>query len=61
MNEESGYWNKILMRVVSTIKFICERGLALRGQNEITGSSKNGNYLGILELIAKYVHFFQHT
>lgn len=33
MNEESGYWNKILMRVVSTIKFICERGLALRGQN----------------------------
>lgn len=31
MNEESGYWNKILMRVVSTIKFISERGLALRG------------------------------
>ncbi|KAE9521909.1 hypothetical protein AGLY_017716 [Aphis glycines] len=30
MNEESGYWNKILMRVVSTIKFLCERGLALR-------------------------------
>ncbi|XP_050063060.1 uncharacterized protein LOC126552404 [Aphis gossypii] len=55
--EESGYWNKILMRVVSTIKFLCERGLALRGQNEIIGSSKNGNYLGILELIAEYDPF----
>lgn len=48
MNKESGYWNKILLRVVSTIKFICERGLALRGQNEIIGSSKNGNFLGIV-------------
>lgn len=54
------------MRVVSTIKFICERGLSLRDQNEIVGSSKNGNYLGILELIAKYdpflsAHIKKHT
>lgn len=31
--------------------------MALRGQNEIIGSSKNGNYLGILELIAEYDPF----
>lgn len=54
---ESGYWRQVLMRAISTIKFICERGLALRGQNEIVGSSKNGNYLGILELIAEYDPF----
>ncbi|XP_065675880.1 uncharacterized protein LOC136092089 [Hydra vulgaris] len=50
------YWAK---RLVSVITFICERGLALRGKNETVGSSKNGNYLGILELIAEYDNFLK--
>jgi hypothetical protein len=33
--EWSGYWCKILKRVFSVIKFIHERGLALRGDNEM--------------------------
>lgn len=48
------YWQKILRIIVSTIKFIAERGLAFRGDNEIVGSSRNGNFLGILELLAEY-------
>jgi len=39
------YWRKILIIIVSTIKFIAERGLALRGDNEIVGSPRNGNFL----------------
>ncbi|XP_068994056.1 zinc finger MYM-type protein 1-like [Neodiprion pinetum] len=48
------YWRKNLKIIVSTIKFIAERGLAFRGDNEIVGSPRNGNLLGILELLAEY-------
>lgn len=51
------YWRKILRIIVSTIKFIAERGLAFRGDNEIIGSPRNGNFLGILELLAEYEPF----
>ncbi|XP_065651225.1 uncharacterized protein LOC136079417 [Hydra vulgaris] len=53
------YWRNIIKRLVSVITFVCERGLALRGKNEIVGSSKIGNYLGILELLAEYDNFLK--
>ncbi|XP_065664567.1 uncharacterized protein LOC136086211 [Hydra vulgaris] len=53
------YWRNIIKRLVIVITFICERSLALRGKNEIVGSSKNGNYLGILELLAEYDNFLK--
>ncbi|XP_065658754.1 zinc finger MYM-type protein 1-like [Hydra vulgaris] len=53
------YRRNIIKRLVSLITFICERGLALRGKNEIVGSSKNGNYIGILELLAEYDNFLK--
>lgn len=48
--ELTSYWRQVLRRVVSTIKCIVERGLALRGDNEIIGSPRNGNFLGILKI-----------
>ena len=33
------------------------RGLAFRGDNEILGDTQNGNYLGSIELIAKFDPF----
>lgn len=55
------YWCKVLKRLVSVLKFVCERGLALRGDNETIGSANNGNYLGLLELLAQYDDFLhQH-
>jgi len=55
--EISSYWRQVLKRVISTIKFISERGLAFRGDDEIIGSPRNGNYLGILELVAEFDPF----
>ncbi|XP_065667646.1 uncharacterized protein LOC136087944 [Hydra vulgaris] len=57
--DEKSYWRNIIKRLLSVITFIYERGLALRGKNEIVGSSKNGNYLGILELLADYDNFLK--
>ena len=51
------YWRKVLERIVEVIRFISERGLAFRGSNETIGSESNGNYLGILELLAKFDPF----
>jgi hypothetical protein len=53
------YWREVLKRIISVITFICERGLALRGDNETIGSPNNGNYLGMLELIAEYDDFLK--
>ena len=47
----------MLERVVEVIKFMAERGLALRGHNELLGSAYNGNFSGILEFIAKFDPF----
>lgn len=55
--DEAKTYGEILRRLISVIVFISERGLAFRGENETFGSPKNGYYLGILELIAKYDHF----
>ena len=57
---ECGYWKAVLRRYVDVIKFLCERGLSFRGDNELIGSAHNGNYLGILELLSNYDSFLQH-
>ena len=59
LKDEKDYWTKVLERIVAVISFIAERGLAFRGDEEIIGSAHNGNYLGILELLAKFDPFLQ--
>jgi hypothetical protein len=54
---ECQYWRMLLHRVVNVVQFLCERGLAFRGRDEIVGSNGNGNYLGILELLSGYDTF----
>ena len=59
VGREATYWRKVLKRLVSVIRFCCERGLALRGENIDVGSPSNGNYLGLLELLAEYDDFLK--
>lgn len=55
------YWRTLLKRIVDVIKFISERGLAFRGENEHVNNPRNGNYLGIFELLGIYDDFLnQH-
>ena len=57
MEEERDYWHKVLQRIVETVWFLAERGLAFRGSDETVGSPHNGNYLGALELVSKFDSF----
>ena len=59
-NDAAKYWREVLRRLISVIVFISERALAFRGENEILGSPTNGNYLGLLELIAEYDDFLSN-
>lgn len=54
---EMNYWREVLRRIVSVIKLLASRGLSFRGSDQTIGSSTNGNYLGILELISEYDPF----
>ena len=45
-------------RIAAVICTLAERGLPFRGNNEQFGSPNNDNYLGLLELVAKFDPFF---
>jgi len=51
---ERRYWRDVLQRAVEVIKFLAERGLPFRGDDEVFGSGNNGNYMGVIELLAKF-------
>lgn len=54
---QKGYWKQLLQRMVSVVQFLCARGLAFRGRDEMIGSPTNGNYLGTVELLSRYNTF----
>lgn len=59
INQEKQYWYHVLQRVVAVICTLAERGLAFRGSNEVFGETNNGNFLGLIELIAKFDPFLK--
>ena len=54
---EQQYWWHVMERIAAVICTLAERGLSFRGDNEQFGSPNNGNYLGLLELVAKFDPF----
>lgn len=56
---EQNYWKSVLKRVIAVIITLAKRGLPFRGSNEHFGFVNNGNYLGMLELVAKFDPFLK--
>ena len=54
MKSNMDMWKQILHRILDVTLFLGERGLAFRGNSQIVGDHRNGNFLGILELIGRY-------
>ena len=59
IEDEATYWRTLLKYVVAIIKYLAERNLPFRGQDELIGSPHNGNFLGIIELMAQFDPFLQ--
>ena len=56
---EQQYWWHVMERITAVICTLAERGLPFRGDNEQFGSHNNGNYLGLLELVANFDPFLR--
>ena len=59
MLSEIEQWKKLLSRIIDVTIFLGERGLAFRGSSLRIGDVHNGNFLGILELLAQYYQLLQ--
>ncbi|XP_066950611.1 zinc finger MYM-type protein 1-like [Macrobrachium rosenbergii] len=51
---ETEEWRAILMRLLDVTLHCASRGLPFQGDNNVIGDPRNGNFLGILELLGKY-------
>ncbi|VFQ87752.1 unnamed protein product [Cuscuta campestris] len=52
--KEKECWRKILLRMISLVKFLSKHSLAFRGENERLYESNNGNFLGLIEMLGEF-------
>ena len=53
IGDENDY-GTVINTIVESVMFLIAKGLPLRGTEEILGSDRNGNFLGLIELLSNY-------
>ena len=54
INKDKEHWREVFVRIVSIVSFLCKNNLAFRGNNEKIYEENNGNFLGLIEMIAEF-------
>ena len=54
INKDREHWRQVFVRIVSVVSFFCKNNLAFRGSIEKNYEENNGNFLGIIEMIAEF-------
>ena len=57
LQQKEHYWEAVIVRVIECVRYLAERGKAFRGDSHEIGNPHNGNYLGAMELLAKFDTF----
>eukprot|EP00795_Rhopilema_esculentum_P004010 gene4010-20176_t len=57
LQQEEDCWKGVIIRVIEAVRFLAERGLAFCEDSHVIGHPKNGNFLGIIELLSKFDPF----
>ncbi|XP_065653026.1 uncharacterized protein LOC136080337 [Hydra vulgaris] len=59
INKERKHWREVLKRIFNVIKYLAEHNIAFRGSNSKIYERNNGNFLGLIEMLATFDPVFQ--
>uniref|UniRef100_A0A7N0TVP1 TTF-type domain-containing protein n=1 Tax=Kalanchoe fedtschenkoi TaxID=63787 RepID=A0A7N0TVP1_KALFE len=54
LKKEKDHWKNVLLRIVCIVNFLAKHSLAFRGTKERLYENNNGNFLGLIEMLAEF-------
>ena len=54
LEKEREHWRKVLLRIILIVRFLAEHNIAFRGSNSRLYQGNNYNFLGLIEMLAKF-------
>ncbi|CAN6690847.1 unnamed protein product [Malus baccata var. baccata] len=54
IKKQTNHWKQVMLRIIVVVKCLAIHNLAFRGTNERPYEDSNGNFLGLLEMIAEF-------
>jgi hypothetical protein len=54
LEKEKEHWRRVLLRILLIVKFLAEHNIVCRGTNSKLYQGNNGNFLGLVEMLAEF-------